>query len=455
MNRNIYWIDLFCGFGGTSEGIHMAGQKVIACVNHDADAIKCHTENHPEAIHFTEDIRDWEVIVKLKKLVEDLREKEPNCIINIWASLECTHFSKAKGGTSRDSDSRTLAEHLFTYEENLRPDAIYIENVEEFLTWGPLNEEGKPIKESKGIDYVRWRDKFKSLGFNYDYALLNAADFGAYTSRLRYFGVFKKGDSEIYFPEPTHVSKKKHHLYPNRELHNPVKNVLDFNNIGKSIFGLNGRGKPYAEKTVSRTLGGVKKTIKEKKDKFLSSYYGNSQNGQGISSIDRPCGTITTKDRFAFHHIQYAFGNACYSSIESPAGSIMTNPKHELVTTKWLYDTQFNRVACSIDKPSPTIIARQDKSPLSLGVASYSGKVDNSIDLPGDSLARKELKAFMRAHGIIDITIRSLTVSELLEIQGFPKDYILTSGKTKSKKFIGNSVVPLVAKKLVEANYAA
>ena len=128
----VYWIDLFCGAGGTSTGIHLANvdAKVIACVNHDAEAIKSHLANHPECFHLTEDVRDWRVIVKLKAIVDELRENEPDCIINIWASLECTHFSKAKGGLSRDADSRTLASHLFTYEENLKPNGIYIENVE-------------------------------------------------------------------------------------------------------------------------------------------------------------------------------------------------------------------------------------------------------------------------------------------------------------------------------------
>ena len=109
-----YWIDLFCGAGGTSTGIHLSGvnTEVIACVNHDAEAIKCHQVNHPNAVHFTEDIRDFAVIAKIKTLVDAIRIKDPDAIINIWASLECTHFSKAKGGMARSADSRTLAEHM-------------------------------------------------------------------------------------------------------------------------------------------------------------------------------------------------------------------------------------------------------------------------------------------------------------------------------------------------------
>ncbi|MGK4567819.1 DNA cytosine methyltransferase [Flavobacterium sp. 3HN19-14] len=133
----IFWIDLFCGAGGTSTGIHhaKANAKVIACVNHDAVAIESHQRNHPECMHFVEDIRDFEVVMKLKVMVDELRKKHPGCIINIWASLECTNYSKAKGGLSRNADSRTLAEHLDMYLEHLSPDHLYIENVREFLEW--------------------------------------------------------------------------------------------------------------------------------------------------------------------------------------------------------------------------------------------------------------------------------------------------------------------------------
>lgn len=120
----VFWIDLFCGAGGTSTGIHLAGQErmfVAACVNHDINAINSHKANHPFALHFTEDIRDLRVVEKLKVFVEKLRVFFPGCIINLWASLECTNFSNAKGGQARDADSRSLADHMPMYLEALRP----------------------------------------------------------------------------------------------------------------------------------------------------------------------------------------------------------------------------------------------------------------------------------------------------------------------------------------------
>lgn len=137
---NLLYIDLFCGAGGTSTGVNSArisGEQcatVIACVNHDKNAIASHAANHPEAMHFTEDIRTLELSPLVKHL-QSCRSQYPDALVVLWASLECTNFSKAKGGMPRDADSRTLAEHLFRYIEAINPDYIQIENVEEFMSW--------------------------------------------------------------------------------------------------------------------------------------------------------------------------------------------------------------------------------------------------------------------------------------------------------------------------------
>ena len=140
-NIKLLYIDLFCGAGGTSTGVEKAMlygnkcAKVIACVNHDANAIASHAANHPEAVHYTEDIRTLELSPMVEHL-ENMKLKYPDAYVVLWASLECTNFSKAKGGMPRDADSRTLAQHLFRYIEVLDPDFIQIENVEEFMYWG-------------------------------------------------------------------------------------------------------------------------------------------------------------------------------------------------------------------------------------------------------------------------------------------------------------------------------
>ena len=136
--------------GGTSTGVNTArlhGEQcaeVIACVNHDANAIASHAANPPDALHFTEDIRTLELSPLVHHL-QKCRTKNPDALVVLWASLECTNFSRAKGGQPRDADSRTLAEHLFRYIEAIDPDYIQIENVEEFMSWGELDENGKPV----------------------------------------------------------------------------------------------------------------------------------------------------------------------------------------------------------------------------------------------------------------------------------------------------------------------
>lgn len=223
MIRFLY-IDLFCGAGGTSTGVEAArlhGEqvaKVIACVNHDANAIASHAANHPDALHFVEDIRTLN-LDRLLAHVEVSRKQYPAARVVLWASLECTNFSIAKGGQSRDADSRTLAEHLFRYIDALRPDYIQIENVKEFMTWGPLAVkvveashghgaycplkiktvgQGKhkrrtiapvwvPDATRRGEDYHRWVACIcKDGGYRFDHRILDSADFGAYTSRRRF-----------------------------------------------------------------------------------------------------------------------------------------------------------------------------------------------------------------------------------------------------------------------------
>ena len=129
----LLYIDLFCGAGGVTTGVsRVPGVQVVACVNHDATAIASHAANHPAALHYTEDIRTLD-ISPIAARVAMLRLRYPDTKVVLWASCECTNFSRAKGGKTRDPDSRSLAEHLYRYIKALQPDYIQIENVTEFL----------------------------------------------------------------------------------------------------------------------------------------------------------------------------------------------------------------------------------------------------------------------------------------------------------------------------------
>lgn len=237
----LLYIDLFCGAGGTSTGVENARYadeqcaKVVACVNHDANAIASHAANHPDALHFTEDIRTLE-LSPLVPHVERMKKIYPDALVVLWASLECTNFSKAKGGQPRDADSRTLAEHLFRYIEAINPDYIQIENVEEFMSWGDMDKKGHPISKDKGRCYEKWKRNVKKYGYDFDWRILNAADYGAYTTRKRFFGIFAKRGLPIVFPEATHCKNGRKDMFSKLEKWRPVKEVLDFSDEGESIL---------------------------------------------------------------------------------------------------------------------------------------------------------------------------------------------------------------------------
>lgn len=103
-NIKLLYIDLFCGAGGTSTGIEYARMdgnkcaKVIACVNHDKNAILSHQANHPDTLHFTEDIRtlDLTAIVSHMKVMCD---KYPQALLVLHASLECRISARPKVGS--------------------------------------------------------------------------------------------------------------------------------------------------------------------------------------------------------------------------------------------------------------------------------------------------------------------------------------------------------------------
>jgi DNA (cytosine-5)-methyltransferase 1 len=137
------------------------------------------------------------------------------------------------------------------------------------------------------------------------------------------------------------------------------------------------------------------------------------------------------------------FGNTG-QSIDDPLGTITANRKWH-----YLLNPQHGGHTQGIDRPCPTIIARQDKAPLYLMDVVGGSLVINVLDTDSDTV--KNIKAFMAMYGIIDIRMRMLKVSELKKIQGFPDSYELLGNQADQKKFIGNSVCPAVVKAWVLA----
>lgn len=409
-NINLLYIDLFCGAGGTSTGVESArvnGEqcaKVIACVNHDANAIASHAANHPDALHFTEDIRTLE----LSPLVEHLakcKAQYPDALVVLWASLECTNFSKAKGGQPRDADSRTLAEHLFRYIEAINPNYIQIENVEEFMSWGDMDENGKPISMDKGRLYQKWVRNVKKYGFDFDHRILNAADYGAYTTRKRFFGIFARKGLPIVFPSATHCKEGRQDMFTKLEKWRPVKEVLNFSDEGTSIF----RDKPLAEKTMERIYAGLIKFVAGGKEAFMIKWNSMSRSGKyqapgiddpcpvvstqnrlGVAqvcflskqfsghpasknlSVEEPAGAITCKDHHAF--ISAYYGNGHNHSVTEPAPTVTTKDRFSLIESRFMCSYNFNDAGKDINEPCPTILTKDRLSLVSpFFMNQYSG----------------------------------------------------------------------------------
>ena len=378
---------LFCGAGGTSTGVNTArlnGERcaeVIACVNHDANAIASHASNHPEAVHFTEDIRTLE-LSPLVAHTDSMRKKYPDAFVVLWASLECTNFSKAKGGMPRDADSRTLAEHLFRYIEALNPDYIQIENVEEFMCWGDLDDNGKPISKDAGRLYQQWVDNVCRYGYQFAHRILNSADYGAYTTRRRFFGIFAKGNLPIVFPEPTHCKEGSTGLFGQMKRWKPVREVLDFSDEGESIFG---RRKPLVDATLERIYAGLIKFVAGGKEAFLVKWNSMSRSGKyNAPDIDAPCPTVATQNRLGVAHVSFLskyYGGSPEGkniSIDEPAGTITTRDHHSFITA--YYGNGNNH---SIDAPAPTLTT---KDRLAFVDMQYGNGTPKGIDVPAGTI---------------------------------------------------------------------
>lgn len=545
-NPSFLVVDLFCGAGGVTTGFAMSGKaKVIACVNHDHTAILSHWANHPEVNHFEEDMR----VLNLEALVlicNHYRALYPRAKLILHGSLECTNYSKAKGGLAKDADSRTLADELHRYIRAINPDMVTIENVVEFMDWGPLQIKPKrnyitdegwqateltmmknkhketvygwiPIPELKGTDFKRWCNEMCEHGYKMDWVEMNAANYGAYTSRNRLYGCFAVPEIPIVWPTKTHNKLGNKGL----QKWNAVKEKIDFKDEGYSIFYRSTNmnipkafRQDICENTLERLLKGCIKHIAGGNKAFLSKYHGGKPDTRN-NSLDNPLGVIDTENRYAiiqaqefelfadpflaaYHSrghnthsinsagptlpcndsvaiinpafIHRAFSNGGESSsIETVAGSILEKPKLDLVQGVMFIDsTNYGNTPTSVEEPlgtitadghwpylfnpvyggqthavsdpAPVIIARQDKSPLSI-VFTEQGEPAFPL-LPTDTPMVKELKKFMAMYGLRDIKMRMLKVTELLGIQGFPVGYVLGGTQTEQKKHIGNSVEP-------------
>lgn len=426
-------IDCFAGGGGASVGIEIAlGRQVDIAVNHDPEAIRMHKTNHPDTLHLTEDIFE----VDLPGYVGNRH------VALMWASPDCTSHSKAKGAQPRKHGLRILPWAVYKHAKTILPDVILMENVEEIQQWGPLDENGKPIPDRKGEDYRKFIASMKSLGYAFDSRELVAADYGAPTTRRRWYAVFRKDGREIVWPEPTHAKGAAGGRKPWKQ----CGNYIDWSDLGKSIFD---RKKPLAEATMRRIANGYVKYVGNNpnphivRDReavaFLIQYHGEQKAGDSRGQLlTEPIKTIDTSNRYG---LVTAFITKFYKSgigqgCGEPLHTITTSPGHFGLISAFLIKYYGTGCGQELSAPLGTITTKD-----------RFGLVNIITDIDGEKYILK------------DIFLRMLKPEELKLMQGFPEDYIIDRDDKQDPypvkeqvARIGNSVVPIMAEALVKAN---
>ena len=438
-------IDGFAGGGGASCGLKMAGIDVTIAINHDPAAIRMHTVNHPKTLHLTEDIFK----VDLAKYLD------PDDVVDVmWASPDCTSHSKAKGGQPRELGLRILPWAVYRLCKQIKdvtgclPSILMMENVEEIQEWGPLDRNGHPIRKKQGREYRRFITAMKKLGFAFDSRVLVAADYGAPTTRKRWYAVFRSDGKPIRWPDPTHCKGGETDLLGTRLPWVPVSSCLDFSDLGKSIFE---RKKPLADATLKRIANGIRKFVVENPDPFflpeqqalpfLIQYHSETTESVRGQKVTEPLKTIDTSNRYALISVFVTkfYKTGTGQKVTEPLHTITTSPGHFGLVSVFLIKYYGTGNGQGVDEPLATITTKD-----------RFGMISTILLKNGERYA------------IADIYMRMLQPEELKLAQGFPRDYVIDHDidgnpypiKEQVAK-IGNSVVPIMAMKIAQANLPA
>lgn len=283
-------VDSFAGGGGTSTGIEEAtGRPVDIAINHDRAAILMHRANHPYTRHYQEDV--WSIDPR------KICKGQPVGLA--WFSPDCKHFSKAKGGKPRSKKIRGLAWVAMKWAGTVRPRVIILENVEEFQTWGPLDEDGQPVKKESGRTFRSFINALGYLGYAVEYRELRACDFGAPTIRKRFFLIARCDGRPIVWPKPTHgdpesEAVKSGKLKPWRTAAEiidwslPCPSIFDSTAEIKREYGLHAV-RPLAENTMKRVARGIDKFVLKSPQPFIINYKFQNEPEQ----MEKPLSTVT------------------------------------------------------------------------------------------------------------------------------------------------------------------
>lgn len=509
-------VDNFAGGGGASTGIERAiGRPVDVALNHDPKALAMHRMNHPQTVHYCEDIR----------AADPVRIAAGRPVGLAWFSPDCKHFSKAKGGKPRDKNIRGLAWVAIKWANKVSPRVIILENVEEFQTWGPLDKDGSPKKECSGLFFRYFVGALQRRGYSVDFRELRACDYGAPTIRKRFFLVARRDGLPIVWPTPTHGAGRA-------KKYRAVAECLDFSLPCPSIFLTHAQGlkvnakRPLADATQKRIARGIEKFILRAEKPFvvckgdfacLTRYNGGAKG----CALDAPVNTISARTSHGkgggngfglveckTAHITTLRNNETGLVADSPLSTVTASGSHHALTCCYLAQhnagfcstvghsaekplstltgtgAQQNLVACALATNTTGHSARSANKPCAtLTTGSQQMLVEASIVeplTPQKAKKARRVAKWLRYHGvkvkgefatvaglvIWDIGLRMLRPRECYLAQGFPPNYIIDRGLTceephkeiklttaEMMRMCGNSVCPPISEAIVRANF--
>lgn len=376
-------VDLFAGGGGASTGLAWAlGRDPDIAINHDAEALAMHRANHPHTRHMQNDIT--------RVLPLEATGGHPVAILH--ASPDCTHFSKAKGGKPKSQYIRDLAWVVIRWAEDTHPNLITLENVEEFLTWGPLDKNGQPIKEQAGATFAAWRKRLVRLGYRVEWRLLRACDYGAPTTRRRLFVVARRDKRSIIWPNPTHGNPKSAAVLAGKLLPwRTAAECIDWSIPSQSIFD---RKKPLALATQRRIAEGLRRYVLQAAKPFIiclnhTAKDGSYQyfRGQGIGE---PLATITQSLGFAITApvLSRQFGCSIGQRVDTPHPTITQCNHDALVKAVCIAKHYGGVVGHGMQQPLGTVTSIDHHSLVSACLAKHYGTtIGQQVEAPLSAIA--------------------------------------------------------------------
>jgi DNA (cytosine-5)-methyltransferase 1 len=419
--------DNFAGGGGASEAIRMAfGRDPDVAINHNAEALCMHHANHPTTAHHREDVF----------LINPARVTGNRTVGAVWFSPTCTHFSRAKGFNILDQTTRGLAWVVLKWGELLAPRLMFLENVEEFLGWGPLDAAGRPIKEHKGrtfeafiaalttglnpghpdVEEIRatlgqdfpMHRLFAGLGYKVKWRVLRACDFGAGTIRKRLFMVMRRDGIPIRWPAPTHGDPKSTEVKSGKLLpFVTAADCIDWSIPCPSIFD---RKKDLANNTLRRVGRGFERYVKDAARPYIVGAGGAAYAGKP-ASIDNPIGTMTTESRRAVvvpHVTKFNTGSVGHA-VDEPMATITSGGASArpagathglgLVSASLVQYYTGGSQNLPADVPMPTIVTKDRVGVTCAYLAKhYQGVIGASVEQPMPTVTTTDHTSLISAH---------------------------------------------------------